>query len=296
MRKLILAGLIAGVSLCGQRPEPGPGPLPEGVEARRDIAYDERSDAQKLDLYLPPTQPGDSLAAIVFVHGGGWRAGDKQRGQWSRMPARYAADGYVTISVNYRLTGEAPWPAQIEDVKAAVRWLRANASELGVDPSRIGAYGNSAGAHLVSLLGLVRSEQGLEGSGPNQAHSSLVQAVCASATPADFLNWGAAGVIPPRLGNTFLAGPPEGLQERARQASPVTYASGDAPAFLLVHGTADRTVRIQQSDRFAKALREAGAKEVRYMIFDGEGHGVFQSQRLLTYPAMKAFFDEALKR
>ena len=165
-----------------------------------------------------------------------------------------------------------------------------------VDVDRIGAYGNSAGAHLVSLLGLVKQSDGLEGSGPYQEQSSMVQAVCASATPTDFLNWREPGAVPERLGRTFLAGPGDTLRDRARQASPITYARGDAPPFLLIHGTADRTVPISQSDRFAKALRAAGAEQVRYMIFDDETHGVFQRQRLLTYPAMKAFFADALAR
>ncbi len=296
--RIILVTLMAAISVFAQPQRPGTdsgiGQLPEGVQVSPDIAYDERSEAQKLDLYMPPQADGSLRPAIVVVHGGGWRSGDKQGGQWSRIPAEYASRGYVAISVNYRLSGEAPWPAQIEDVKAAVRWLRSNASDLRVDPQRIGAYGNSAGAHLVSLLGLVSAEDGLEGSGPNQGHSSLVQAVCASATPTDFLNWGAEGRLPQRLGNTFLAGPPEALANRAEQASPITYAREGAPPFLLIHGTADRTVPIQQSDRFAQALRDAGAEEVRYMIFDAEGHGVFRSQQLLTYPAMKAFFDKAL--
>lgn len=300
MRNLILASLMAAIPVLAQpqRPGDGQGPaeLPPGVRAQLDIPYAKASGAQKLDLYLPADDSSGLRPAIVFVHGGGWRSGDKQRGQWSRMPSEYARDGYVTVSVNYRLTGEAPWPAQVEDVKAAVRWLRARSADYRVDSERIGAYGNSAGAHLVSLLGLVHERDRLEGSGPNQGHSSLVQAVCASATPTDFLNWGAAGTVPQRLGNTFLAGPEEQLEERARQASPITYARDSAPPFLLVHGTADRTVPMQQSDRFAKALRDAGAKEVRYMIFDAEGHGVFQRQRLLTFPAMKAFFDEALGR
>lgn len=268
--------------------------LPEGVRVQTDIAYADGSPAQRLDLYLPEEDAGSLRPALVVVHGGGWRGGDKQRGQWARIPAQYARDGYVAISVNYRLTGEAPWPAQVEDVKAAVRWLRAHAAEYRVDAGRIGAYGNSAGAHLVSLLGLVKEVDGLEGSGPYREHSSMVQAVCASATPTDFLNWREPGAVPERLASTFLAGPEDGLRDRARQASPITYARGDAPPFLLVHGTADRTVPIEQADRFAKALREAGAKEVRYMIFDNEGHGVFGRQQLLTYPAMKAFFAKAL--
>ena len=298
MRTAILAGLLAALPAIGQAQAPNraaePFQLPPGVQSELDVAYGGDSPAQKLDLYLPPGPADAPRPALVVVHGGGWRSGDKQRGQWARIPAQYASDGYVAISVNYRLTGEAPWPAQIEDVKAAVRWLRAHAEKHAVDVNRIGAYGNSAGAHLVSLLGLVKRSDGLEGSGPHQEQSSMVQAVCASATPTDFLNWREPGAVPERLGQTFLAGPSDTLRDRARQASPITYARGDAPPFLLIHGTADRTVPIGQSERFAKALREAGAKQVRYMIFDEETHGVFQRQRLLTYPAMKAFFADAL--
>ena len=298
MRTAILIGLAATLPTIGQSQAPDraaePFQLPAGVQSELDIAYASDSPAQKLDLYLPTGTADAPRPAIVVVHGGGWRGGDKQRGQWARIPAQYASDGYVAISVNYRLTGEAPWPAQVEDVKAAVRWLRAHAEKHAVDVDRIGAYGNSAGAHLVSLLGLVKQSDGLEGSGPHQEQSSMVQAVCASATPTDFLNWREPGAVPERLGRTFLAGPGDTLRDRARQASPITYARGDAPPFLLIHGTADRTVPIGQSDRFAKALRAAGAEQVRYMIFDDETHGVFQRQRLLTYPAMKAFFADAL--
>lgn len=298
MRITILIALFTALAGTSQSQQPRAAQqravLPEGVSVQTDIAYAEVSPAQRLDLYLPEQDAKSLRPALVVVHGGGWRGGDKQRGQWARIPAQFAREGYVAISVNYRLTGEAPWPAQIEDVKAAVRWLRAHAGDYQVDASRIGAYGNSAGAHLVSLLGLVKEGDGLEGSGPYREHSSLVQAVCASATPTDFLNWREPGVVPERLASTLLAGPEGGLRDRARQASPITYARGDAPPFLLVHGTADRTVPLEQSTRFAEALREAGAEEVRYMIFDNEGHGVFGRQQLLTYPAMKAFFAKAL--
>ncbi len=300
MRSLLLLGLVSAIGAFPQSREAAapasPPTLPPGVEARLDIAYADVSEAQRLDLYLPTRDSGRPRAGIVVVHGGGWRGGDKRRGQWAAIPAELAGEGYVAISVNYRLSSEAPWPAQIEDVKAAVRWLRAHGAEYRVDPERIGAYGNSAGAHLVSLLGLVRESDGLEGSGPNRDQSSLVQAVCASATPTDFLNWGSPGVTAQRLSETFLAGPEDTLLDRARAASPITYVRSGAPPFLLIHGTADRTVPIEQSDRFAKALRDAGAREVRYVILDNEGHGVFQRQRLLTYSAMKAFFANALKR
>jgi len=259
----------------------------------REDAVIGRAGARDLtgNLFIPPmgTVP---RPAMVIVHGGGWARGSPRgvRGFGECLSQL----GFVCLCPSYRLSGEARWPAQIEDVKAAVRWLRAHAEKHAVDVNRIGAYGNSAGAHLVSLLGLVKQSDGLEGSGPHQEHSSMVQAVCASATPTDFLNWREPGAVPERLGQTFLAGPSDTLRDRARQASPITYARGDAPPFLLIHGTADRTVPIGQSDRFAKALRETGAEQVRYMIFDEETHGGFQRQRLLTYPAMKAFFADAL--
>ena len=300
MRNLMLTILLSALSAFAQPQAPSAqqaaSELPPGIKAEMDIVYAQQSEAQKLDLYLPAGNDDTLRPALVVVHGGGWRSGDKQRGQWRSIPARYASEGYVAISVNYRLTGEAPWPAQVEDVKAAVRWLRGHAIEYRVDPERIGAYGNSAGAHLVSLLGLVKAADGLEGNGPHQEQSSLVQAVCASATPTDFLNWGGPGRLPQRLASTFLAGPEGELEDRAKQASPITYVRGDSPPFLLIHGTADQTVPIQQSNRFAEALRDSGAEEVRYMIFDNEGHGVFQRQRLVTFPAMKAFFDNALAR
>jgi acetyl esterase/lipase len=266
------------------------------VKSELDVAYDTRSAKQKLDLFFEDAAGGALRPGMVIVHGGGWRGGDKGGGQWRQLPVEFAKRGYVAISVNYRLTDEAPSPAQVNDVKAAVRWLRANAERLRLDPERIGAYGNSAGAHLASMLGLVQASEGLEGDGPHQEQSSLVQAVVASATPSDFRIWLKPGARPTGPLAPFFAGPEETLAERVRQSSPAAFARADAPPFLLIHGTADKTVSIEQSQILADALRKAGAKEVRYMMFDNEGHGVFQSQRLLTYPAMFSFLQAALGR
>ncbi|MDF1659592.1 MAG: alpha/beta hydrolase, partial [Verrucomicrobiales bacterium] len=225
-------------------------------------------------------------------HGGGWRSGSKDGGQWSSLPASYAAKGYVCISVNYRLTGDGGgFPACVHDVKNAVRWFRANAEELGLDPNRIGAYGNSAGAHLVSMLGLVKPGADLEGDGTFLEEPSLVQAVCASATPSDFLSW--KGEPFPNRG--FLEGDEATLTERATAASPISHVAEEAPPFLLIHAKDDKVVPFRQGEVLAEKLKSAGAGEVEWMTFEKGGHGVFSGAKAKTHPAMEAFFAKALK-
>jgi len=291
-----------------------PLPIPAGVKVIPDIAYRQgRSKAWCLDLAMP-TKPSDRpRPAIVFVHGGGWRSGDKRKDNFLGPTLQFAAKGYVCITVNYRLLGEAPMPACIEDVKCAVRWLRANAREYNVDPDRIGAYGNSAGAHLVAMLGLCPASAGLEGDGPWQEYSSMVQAVVCSATPTSFLvpmssrqrrqstqrsDRQRSATNPSRF---RPGGGPAGRlsdlpDEMRKKISPITYISADAPPFLVIHEESDRTVGVYHSDNFVKALREAGAKDVTYMRFeDGSGHGMFSRNIDQTAPAREAFFARTLK-
>lgn len=257
---------------------------PDGVIVEPDIAYREgESKAWRLDLVRPQKDSDSPRPAIVFVHGGGWRSGDKRRGYFINGAMEYAQKGYVCVSVNYRLTGEAPFPACIEDVKCAVRWLRANAKKYNIDPKRIGGYGNSAGAHLVAMLGLAGPDAGLEGDGPHQDQSSLLQAVCCSATPTDF------SLFNPR-GN-FTA---EEKEARAQKYSPIKYVTDKAPPFLVVHGTADKTVDIKHGDTFVEALKDVGAKNVKYIRIDDAGHGVFGQHADKTHPAMERFFAEHL--
>lgn len=267
--------------------------VPEGVTFKADIPYREGNEKWRLDLALPKERGEKPRPGIVFVHGGGWRGGDKARGQWRSLPMSYAQKGYVCISVNYRLTDEAAFPSCVEDVKCAVRWFRANAGKYNLDPGRLGAYGNSAGAHLVAMLGLVKRDSGLEGDGPHGDQSSLVQAVCASAIPTNFANWHVP-IENHRAIGPFLKGGKDSFSERARKASPITYVREDAPPFLIVHGTADRTVNVKQADTFVEALKKAGAKDVEYIRIEGSGHGVFGQHRSRTYPAMEKFFERTL--
>lgn len=273
------------------RPTAGPVSVPENVTLIRDIEYREggESAAWKLDLAMPKEPSEKPRPGIVFVHGGGWRNGDKGRGTFFQGALEYAQKGYVCITINYRLIDEAPFPACIEDVKCAVRWFRANAEKYGLDPERIGGYGNSAGAHLVAMLGLADKEVGLEGDGPFQEQSSLLQAVCASATPTDFSLFGK-----PRTGDTKFENEDYDSAELAKRSSPISHVKEDAPPFLLIHGTADGTVNVKHSDTFVEALKKAGANDVEYIRIDGAGHGVFNQHSNQTGPAMKAFFARTL--
>ena len=270
--------------------------IPAGVKLVPDIAYREGNPMWKLDLAMPEAKSANPRAAIVFIHGGGWRGGDKRAGYFLQGALDYAAKGYVGVSVNYRLTGEAPFPACVEDVRCAVRWLRAHAGDYNLDPNRIGGYGNSAGAHLVAHLALAPAgEPALDGEAPWKGHSTQLQAVCASATPTDFAAGVGANASRYQQPGSLFHGPAETLAERVRLASPVTYARADAPPMLLIHGDTDSTVKPEQSLKLYAALKAAGAKDVALMIIHDVGHGVFMQHQTITHPAMEAFFARTLK-
>lgn len=268
--------------------------VPDNVSFEMDIAYRDGNRKWKLDLARPKVASSKPQPAIVFIHGGGWRGGDKGGGQWRSLPLEYASRGYVCVSVNYRLTDEATVLDCIADCKCAVRWLRAHADEYKIDSDRIGAYGNSAGAHLVSVLGLASADARLEGDGPFADESSLVQAVCCSAPPSDFINWRNKNGGNADSALSRLFGDKQ-VEEVKRRASPVTHVTDKAPPFLIIHGTADTTVPVAQGDALAQALNKASAKDVTYMKIAGADHGVFLKHGEKTRPAMKEFFDRVLR-
>tara|TARA_R110002049_G_scaffold4601_5_gene32115 strand:- start:167618 stop:168874 length:1257 start_codon:yes stop_codon:yes gene_type:complete len=272
--------------------------IPDGVTLVPDIAYREGHPRWKLDLLMPSDRGQEPRPAIVFVHGGGWRNGDKRAASFFDPAIEFASKGYVCISVNYRFLSDVQMMDTVADVKCAVRWLRAHADKYNVDVDRLGAYGNSAGAHLVSMLGLCPGSAGMEGDGPWQEHSSLVQAVCASATPTSFLmpmnnRMASTGGKP---GQDSRVNSPYALPEELRKkVSPIHYASADAPPFLLIHDESDSTVLVDQAKAFAKALKESGAKDITLKLYDNRsGHGAMQKNIAETGPLREAFFARTL--
>jgi acetyl esterase/lipase len=223
-----------------------------------------------LDLYLPAAG-GTPVPLVVFFHGGGWLRGDRSLvgpmfAGWRPGPlARLAAAGFAVASADYRLSGEARFPAQLEDVAAAVEWLAERALEYGFDPGRIVLWGESAGAHLAALLGL-RSPGRVRGVvdwyGPADLAALDAQIGAAGALSDDPLDSREA---------RLLGAPVAEVPELARAASPISHVRAGAPAFLIAHGTADRAVPFAQSEALAAALAEAGA-DVRFEAVDGADH------------------------
>ena len=175
-------------------------------------------------------------------------------------------------AINYRFSQHALFPAQIEDCKAAIRWLRANAAKYHLDPDHIGVWGASAGGHLVALLGTTGGVKEFEGKDGNLDQSSRVQCVVDWFGPADMLTMGKLADKPDTVVAKLIGGPVQDNQEKARAASPLTYVSKDSAPFLIMHGDKDDTVPLAQSEKLAAALKKAGV-EVQLCVIKGNGHG-----------------------
>ena len=252
----------------------------EGVSVLAGVPYAALPGARplELDLYLPAERPAP---VVVFVHGGGWRLGSRHSAgpaYAGRRPSAFEAvarAGIAVASVDHRLSGEAVWPTQLHDVKAAVRWLRARAGELGVDPDRVYAWGESAGGHLAALLGLTAGDPELEGDVGVTGPSSAVAAVAAWYPPTDLRALpGDLGADPAAADSReaqLLGAPVAAVPDRAAQASPVASVSPAAPPFLLLHGRADRFIPCVQSERLRDALRDAGVP-VELTTYEGADH------------------------
>lgn len=238
------------------------------VTSYRDVPY-ASNRAHKLDIYLPTRASTVAVPVIVFIHGGAWRARDKSDSGAMRA---YTSAGFAGVSINYRLSGDAIWPAQIHDAKAAIRWVRANASKYGFDSDRISVMGRSAGAHLALLLATTGTE--LEGSvGRNLRTSSEVRCVANLFGPTDLEAM--IGTSHGRLGSPesdLLGAALNDSRDLAREASPVTYITADDPPVFTMHGTADNRVPVSQAKSLHRKLVAAGVWSRLVLVPDG-GHG-----------------------
>ncbi len=266
-----LAAMLAWANLAvpQERPKrPAPPRVPEGIRTLRDLQYVEGGhERNRLGLYLPEKAEG-RLPLIVWIHGGAWQAGNKK--DCPAVPL--TAKGYAVASINYRLSQHAVFPAQIEDCKAAIRWLRANAAKYQLDPRHIGVWGSSAGGHLVAMLGTSGGVKELEGQGGNLDQSSRVQCVVDWFGPSDLATMGGSHDNPGSPESRLIGGPVQDNQEKARKASPLTYVSKDSAPFLIMHGDKDNTVPLGQSEVLAEALKKVGV-EVNLVVVKGNGHG-----------------------
>lgn len=273
--------------LAGNRPNNpagNPGNVPENVQLTADIAYAGNDNPrQRLDLLLPKERKSDKpLPVLVFIHGGAWRGGDKSQGRGSVLPF-VAAGNVAGVSVGYRLTGEAQWPAQIHDCKAAIRWIHANADKHQLDPTRIVVWGSSAGGHLVLMLGTTVDVPSLEGNlGPHTAASSKVTGVINFFGPTDLLTMADSPSTidhnsPTAPEGLLLGGAVPDQLAKAKEASPITHVSAGDPPILTLHGTKDPIVPYQQAEVLHAALAKAGVTHTLVKVVDG-GHGFRQPE------------------
>lgn len=259
------------------------------VEFKTNVVYGKAGDEElKLNLASPKGLAGKA-PGLIFIHGGGWSGGNKDG--YDNFAKNAAAQGYVAATIDYRLAPKHLFPAQVEDCKCAVRWMRAHADELHIDAAKIGAVGGSAGAHLALMLGVMDKEDGLEGDGGWSDQSSKVQAVVSYVGPVNLLSdvpEASQGIL-----KNFLGGAREERRELYRQASPITYVnSGDAP-MLLYAGTKDQLVPYDQAYEMTKAMTDAQIPgRVEFLI--GENHGFNGKEMVRTLSDMMDFLGEQL--
>ena len=264
------------------------------LESKNDIVYDRGGNVDlKLDLALPATGDGP-FPAIICLHGGGWQAGHRASPEMVLLTKLLAQHGFAAVTVSYRLAPKDKYPAQIHDVKAAVRWVRANAKTYKIDPDHIGAIGFSAGGHLVSLLATTDKNDGLEGDGGNREQSSRIQAAVNYFGPTDMTkkDWDQAiedKFFVPTLGGTFEKQP-----ELYKRFSPASFATKDYPPMLFQHGEKDELVAVRHSRDMAEQLKGLGI-ESHAEIYAGAGHGWVGNDLFRSLQQSVDFFDKHLK-
>jgi acetyl esterase/lipase len=273
--------------------------LPDGTAEHRDLRYGPHQERNTLDLFVPKSDKPVPL--VIWVHGGAWSGGSKS-GNNPALPL--LSKGYAVASVNYRLSQHDVFPAQIEDCKAAVRLLRANAKKYNLNPDAFGAWGSSAGGHLVALLGTAGDAKDLEGKvGDHAGVSSKVQCVVNFYGPTDLARMGAQSGpnskidhdSPKSPESRLVGGPIKENKDKADKASPLTYASKGSAPLLTVHGDADPLVPLAQGESLHAALKKLGV-ESELVVLKGAGHGGAAFNSPESRDKITAFLDKHLKK
>ncbi len=300
MSKLLKAAPLLLLCVCAG--VEGAPPKPQDVQESvfKNIEYvPGGGERNKLDVYVPKNAP-KPMPVILYIHGGAGVEGSKDAPSYARELLRY---GYAVVATNYRYSSQAPFPAQIEDCKAAVRWIRANARKYGFDPKRVGATGDSAGGSLCSMLAVTGSTKKFD-KGPNLDQKSEIQAALIlfgaenyetlkkemdeAKLPPDCVKWAMNCVA------IFLGGDPAGNPQKAKEASSVSYVSSKSAPTLVIHGKNDDIVPYAQSVGFVDALKKAGA-ETKLILVDGMGHSWQQAFADGRAEESLAFLDSHLK-
>ncbi len=294
MRRLMLIALVVGF----------PNLAHGGVVSAKQVTY-ATPDGKALGatLFLP-SRDGDSLRpAVVLIHGGAWLTGSRIQMRW--YGKAFAENGYAALTISYRTMPNYSFPAPLEDAKAAVRWLRQNAETYRIDPTKIAAMGTSAGGHLALMLAMTHPSDDLEGD-QNPGVSSAVAAAVSLYGPSDLRGYDSAAAQAP-LGagalwrpylRSFLGTAPIGKKKPEDAASPITYVGSDTPPILLVHGSKDVLVPIDETERLFKKLDEVGA-HATMMRVDGYGHAfdhIHSKMRNVVFDKILAFLNDAMDR
>ena len=266
--------------------------IPDNVVFERDVEYS-NPDNQHLQLNLARAKNATGkLPAVLCIHGGGFRAGSREG--YDSLCLKLAQRGFVAATVTYRLAPKYQFPAQIHDVKAAVRWLRANAGKYQIDPARVGVTGGSAGGHLAQFLGVTAGVLAFEGDGGNATESSAVQCVVNQFGPSDFTKSYGRSVDGAEVLPLFLGGNLETARQRHVQASPLNWVTPNAAPTLILHGTADNFVAYEQSVWLRDRLQSCGV-EGELMTFEGAGHGFNGAEAERAQQALFSFFEKHLQ-
>lgn len=250
-----------------------------------DVDYLGGGRKEKADLYLPAgMEPGEKFPAVLIIHGGGWAAGDKRARREVNIGTTLARNGYVCLSINYLLVKDdhpgPVWPQNLHDCKTAVRWLRANAERLQIDPDRIGVIGGSAGGHLAAMVGLTGGELDPPGEGDTRV-------ACVVNLYAPVL-WFEQRDLP-MFRKTRAEGP-----ELYKQADPRTHIDKDDPPMLIIHGTADDIVAVADSQALAAAMKEKQARHQLEIVPDAPHSFHLQPKERDLRPLVLGFFDRHL--